>query len=133
MSFDYDRVQYSRLKEDFITFQAISTGTQEQLQISDGNEVHFGAEYVFAQVPHTPAVRGGIWYDPGHAVRYISDNSNSPTDVRMKATLPGGEDLVHYCLGFGIPLSSAFEFNIGADVSKERRYVSASFVARLGK
>jgi len=132
-SFDYNRVQYSRLKEDFISFQAISTGAEAQLEISDGNEVHFGAEYVFAQAPLTPAVRGGVWYDPNHAVRFISDSSNSPLDVRMSATLPGGEDLWHYCAGLGLPLSKAFEFNVGADFSKQRRYVSASFVARLGK
>jgi len=133
MSVDYDRVQYSRLKEDFISFQAISTGTQDQLEIEDGNEVHFGVEYVFTKVSHTPAIRGGVWYDPDHAVRYVSDNSNSAVDIRLKATLPGGEDLVHYTFGFGMPLAPAFEFNIGADLSKERRYVSASVVARFGK
>ena len=133
MSVDYDRVQYSRLKEDFISFQAISTGTQDQLEIEDGNEFHFGVEYVFTRVSYTPAIRGGIWYDPDHAVRYVSDNSNSAVDIRLKATLPGGEDLVHYTFGFGMPLAPAFEFNIGADFSKQRRYASASVVARFGK
>ena len=33
--------------------------------------------------------------------------------------------VVHYCFGFGMPLSPAFEFNLGADLAKQARYVSA--------
>ncbi len=133
LSVDYDRVLYSRLKQDFIDFQAVSTGTQSQLEVADGNEVHAGVEYVFVNISHTPAVRAGVWYDPDHAVRYLSDGSNSQVDVRLKATLPGGDNLVHYCLGFGVPLSAAFEFNAAGDFTSKRKYASASLVARFGK
>jgi long-subunit fatty acid transport protein len=132
-SVDYDRIQYSRVKQDFIDFQAISTGTQDQLSIEDANEVHAGAEYVLTKVAHHPGIRFGVWYDPDHAVTYLSDGSNSQIDVRLKATLPGGKSLVHYCAGFGMPLSDQFEFNIGTDMSSQRRYFSASVVARFGK
>jgi len=130
-SFDVDRVAYGRLKKDFVNFQAISTGTENQLQVRDGTEVHGGVEYVFIALPRTPAIRAGIWYDPNHAVRYLSDNSNGQVDVRLKAMLPGGDDLVHYCFGFGVPLSQVLEVNAGADLTSKRRYVSGSLVVRL--
>jgi long-chain fatty acid transport protein len=129
---DYDRVIYSRLKEDYIAFQVPSSAAG-RVAIPDGNEVHGGAEYVFTSVPHTPSIRGGVWYDPNHAVQYTSDNTNSPDDVLLKAIFPGGDALVHYCFGFGMPVSPQFEFNAGVDVTKQRRYVSASLVARFGK
>ena len=61
-SVDYDRVLYSRLKTDFIDFQAISTNTQNQLSVPDANEIHVGTKYVLTGIAHTPAIRGGIWY-----------------------------------------------------------------------
>ena len=42
---DYDRVQYSQLKEDFIFFQSLISQRPERLLLDDGNEFHVGAEY----------------------------------------------------------------------------------------
>ena len=53
--------------------------------------------------------------------------------MQLKAIFPGGDNVVHYCFGFGVPVSPAFEFNVGADLAKNRSYVSGSFVARFGK
>jgi long-subunit fatty acid transport protein len=131
-SIDYDRVLYSRLKDDFISFQ-IREDLQNVVNIQDGNEMHVGAEYVFTRVAHTPGVRAGFWYDPDHSVHYTSDNTNSLQDLQLKAIFPGGESVLHYCFGFGVPVSPKFEVNMGADLAKNRRYVSASLVARFGK
>jgi long-chain fatty acid transport protein len=127
---DYARVQYSRLTRDFITFQ-VEPGVSDRVRIRDGNEIHIGGEYRLARVPMTPSLRVGTWYDPAHAVQYASDGSNTTSDVRLKAVFPGGENVWHYSFGFGVPLSRQFEFNLGADLTKERRYVSASVVARF--
>ena len=88
---------------------------------------------MFTGISHTPAIRGGVWYDPSHSVHYQSDGSNSQADVLLKAYFPTDDDLVHYCFGFGVPVSPNFEFNVGADLTKKRNYVSASLVARFGK
>ena len=61
---DYDRVQYSQLKEDFINMQAVSSGRSDQLHIDDGNELHGGFEYLLLNLPKPLAIRGGIWSIP---------------------------------------------------------------------
>jgi long-chain fatty acid transport protein len=129
---DYNRVQYSRLTTDYITFQVDPT-VASRVGIPDGNEFHLGSEYTFLKAPRTPTIRAGVWYDPKHAVEYSSDNSSSAEDVRLRGVFPGGESLWHYCAGFGVPFSTLFEFNLGADIAKERRYVSASVVVRFHK
>jgi long-subunit fatty acid transport protein len=131
-SVDYDRVLYSRLKDDYISFQ-VADSVKSRIDIADGNEVHVGAEYVFTSVAHTPSIRGGLWYDPDHSVHYTSDGTNSVQDLQLKAIFPGGDNVAHYCFGVGVPVSPAFEFNVGADLAKNRHYVSGSVVARFGK
>src|SRR5205814_4122663 len=83
--------------------------------IQDGNEFHFGAEYTFVQTANKLSLRAGVWFDPDHAVQYASDGSGSDLDTRLKAVFPGGADAWHYCAGFGIPLSRAYEINFGSD------------------
>jgi long-chain fatty acid transport protein len=129
---DYDRVAYSRLNQDYIMFQ-VPPSAVSRVGIPDGNEVHGGIEYVVTNVAHTPAIRAGAWYDPDHAVHYATDGTGSPEDVLLSAIFPGGESVVHYSAGVGLPLSSQFEFNAGADFTKQRQYVSFSIVARFGK
>jgi long-chain fatty acid transport protein len=129
---DYDRVVYSRLVKDFISFQ-VDPAIVGRVLISDGNEAHFGVEYTLTSVAHTPTIRAGAWFDPDHAVRYLTDSTNSSDDVRLKATFPGGASIWHYCVGVGVPLSRNFEVNAGADLASARRYVAASIVARFGQ
>jgi long-subunit fatty acid transport protein len=129
---DYDHVQYSRLKSDYIDFQVDETYLS-RVSIPDGDEIHIGGEYTLVTMPKTPSIRAGLWFDPKHAVAYNSDGSGSAADQLLKAAFPGGENLWHYTVGFGLPISPALEFNVGADLSKARRYVSFSLVARFGK
>jgi long-chain fatty acid transport protein len=129
---DYDRVQYSRLTTDFISLQ-VDPSVVGRVSIADGNELHVGAEYTFVRTASKPALRVGIWFDPDHSVQYASDGSRSDVDTRLKAIFPGGASVWHYCTGFGMPLSRAYEVNVGADFTSKRHYVSASVVARFGK
>ena len=128
---DYTRVQYSQLKKDFIDIQALSSGRQDQLRIDNGNEVHGGVEYVLLGLPKPTALRVGAWFDPDHAVRYIPTAANDAVDVLLRATLPGGENLVHYTFGAGVALTNRIEFNAGADLSRRTTYVTASGVVRF--
>jgi long-chain fatty acid transport protein len=128
---DYVHVGYGGLKEDFINFQAISSGREDQLRIDDGNEFHAGVEWLFAQLRFAPAVRGGFWFDPDHTVAYVSNGSGDQLDVRYQFVLPGGEDLWHYTFGGGLSLSRIFEVNAGADLSKRGAHASASIIVRF--
>lgn len=132
VAIDYDRVGYSRLTQDFVTFQVDPTEVG-RVSIANGNEVHVGAEYTLLHMAHTPSVRAGVWFDPNHAVQYVSDGTDSVNDQRLKATFPMTTGIWHYCFGAGLPLSRAYELNAGADLASGRQYVSVSVVARFGK
>ena len=128
---DYVRVQHSSLKEDFINFQAVNTGLADRLEVDDANEFHVGVEYTFTNVKFVPALRGGVWYDPAHAVTYNSNGSGDQLDTRFRFILPGGEELWHYTFGLGLPFSQRFEFNAAADLTNRSRYASASAIIRF--
>lgn len=128
---DYARVRYAQLKSDFIDIQALSSGRPDQLRIDSGSEVHGGVEYVLANLARPLALRGGAWFDPDHAVRYVPTAANDGIDQVLRVTLPGGENLVHYTFGAGVALTDRIELNAGADLSKRTTAVTASGVLRF--
>lgn len=131
-AFDFDRVQYSRLRDDYIAFQ-VDPSDLPTISVPDGNELHFAAEYTLTALPHTPSLRVGAWYDPTHSVRYATNLSNSDADIRLRAIFPAGQNLWHFSVGAGLPVSKDYEVNVGADFTRERHYASASIVARFGR
>jgi len=128
---DYDYVRYSELKKDFADIQAIASGRPERLRVDDANEFHGGVEYVFLQAAKPFALRGGLWWDPDHSIRYEATSAGDSIDLLYSATLPGGEDVVHYTGGGGLVLSNSVEINVGADWSKRTTAVTASAVVRF--
>ena len=137
LAFEYSRVQYSSLRRDFVRLQAGQEnrpGTPnffERFDVPDSNEIHFGAEYVFAGARLQPAIRGGVWYDPDHSVQYTPFNDNSPTDLLFIQAFSLGEDQVHYAGGFGLAINQRFEVNVGADFASSRRTASVSSIFRF--
>jgi long-chain fatty acid transport protein len=128
---DYDRVQYAQLKRDFIDFQAIASNRQSQLQIDSANEVHAGAEYRILKFRGKPlkreiVFRGGTWYDPDHTVRYVPKPAADALDTLMNATLPGGDDVLHYTFGGGVNWSRRLNINVAADLSSRAKYATIS-------
>jgi long-subunit fatty acid transport protein len=129
LAFDYAFVRYSGLEDDFVTIQ---TGTRpENFRVDDGHEVHAGLEYVFTNLSAVPAIRFGTWYDPDHSVRYEPTAASDAFDVRFAATLPGGDDLVHFTLGGGVSITSRFEINAAADLTSKRKTFATSAVYRF--
>lgn len=129
VAFDYSFVQYSALKDNYIPMQTAERPSN--FDVDDGHEFHGGVEYVFGSVPGSPALRLGTWYDPDHAVRYVSTPANDVFDSRFSATLPGGENAVHYTAGIGVALSPRFELNVASDATSRRVTVSSSFIVRF--
>jgi long-subunit fatty acid transport protein len=127
---DYDRVQYSQLMDDFIQFQSLASGRGDQLRLNDGDELHGGVEIRVPKVSFPLAVRGGLWYDPDHAVRYQPTAANDATDALFSSTLPGGESVVHYTFGAGVNLIDRVEVNGAADLSSRTKYATLSVVIR---
>lgn len=128
---DYVFVRYAQLKHDFIDIQSLASGRPQQLRIPNAHEIHGGVEYVLSGLSRPVALRGGSWLDPDHAVRYEPTADNDDVDALLRATLPGGENLVHYTLGAGVALTDHLEMNTGADVSRRTASVTASAVWRF--
>jgi len=130
---DYDRVQYSQLKHDFIDIQSLSSGRQDQIQVDDANELHGGLEYQLLRSGDAKplAFRAGAWFDPAHAPRYNSTPAHDQLDVLLSAALPGGPNLVHYTFGAGVLLMNSVELNGAADLSKRTTAATVSIVLRF--
>lgn len=127
---DYDYVQYSQLKADFLDFQAIASNRADRVRLDNGHEWHGGVEYQRLNGRVPLALRGGLWYDPDHVPRYVAAGTPDEEDVLLAATLPGGHHLVHYTFGLGV-LVAGVEINGGADVSSETNYATMSAVFRF--
>jgi hypothetical protein len=127
---DYDPINYSQLKIDFIDFQSLISRRPEQLRIDDGNEFHIGAEYLFPNAAIPLALRGGFWRDPDHVVRYEPTAANDDIDKLFVATLPGGSSQEHYTFGAGIAPTRWQDLNGAADLASKTKYVTFSVVIR---
>ena len=126
------RIFYSRLKQDYVDFQTLASGTAEQVRLDDGYEFHVGTEWtIVKEAPRiSPILRFGTWFDPEHAVRYVQ-RANTPGEIRLAAALPGTTGRWHYAGGLGLPLSNRLELNTGADVSNRSATFSVSMIVRF--
>jgi long-subunit fatty acid transport protein len=106
VSFEWDRVQYATIFES-LDQEALAA---PDLELDDGNEFHFGFEYVFVKSTPTIALRAGVWSDPDHRTRFVGD------DEIVRSLLPPGEDQVHFALGFGLAFRK-FQIDVGVDLS----------------
>jgi hypothetical protein len=57
--------------------------------------------------------------------------ANDVFDARFSATLPGGEDALHFTAGMGLAFSPRFELNLAGDVTSRRVTFSSSFIYRF--
>jgi hypothetical protein len=97
---EWDRVGYSSLLQ----------GSDEDLVLEDGDELHFGAEYVFLGSTPILALRLGAWLDPDHRIGYRGNGY-----VAQALILPG-EDEVHLAAGLGM-VFKGFQIDFGVDLS----------------
>ena len=129
------RVQYSRLRRDFVTDQASAIGREADFDIPSGTEIHLGAQYLAISAPGVPKFRAGIWYDPDHSVRFsptvpATTIRNQLLDELLGSALSTGRGRVHYTGGIGWSLNPRFELNGSFDVTARSRTISASCVIR---
>jgi long-chain fatty acid transport protein len=110
VSFQWDHIPYSRILE--------TAGFEDQA-IDDVDEFHLGGEYAFVRLTPVVAVRAGVWWDPDHQVRSMSDEPFS------RALRPPGEDQVHFTLGAGVAFRS-FQVDFGVDLADQVNAFSVS-------
>ena len=128
-AFEVTYVRYSRLREDFVTDQALSVGFPDNFTIDDGVEVHGGIQYAVPSWRFVPRFRGGVWFDPDHSVHF-TPTGNASFDERMSTALSTGKNQVHGTGGVGLTFGSHFELNAGFDVSSTTRILSTSLILR---
>jgi hypothetical protein len=132
------RIAYSRLVDDFVTEQALSTGQPAAFSIDDGTEFHVALQYAPVRQGAPVRLRVGTWYDPDHSVHFRPSRTPASVkerleDERLSAALGRGKSEVHVSGGVGVTLSRAIDFNAGIDASASNFQFSASAVMRLGR
>lgn len=120
LSVEWDRVGYS------IT-DSLDTAVSDpgKLFLSDGNELHAGAEYVFALSGRIVAVRFGAWRDPAHGL-----DAGSTADPFEQVVFDGGTSSIHIAGGAGIVLKNV-QLDFGIDLSDTADLPSLSIVYRF--
>jgi long-chain fatty acid transport protein len=127
---EYTRVFHSQLRDQYVV-EMVNRGESADrvanFTIADSNEVHVGAEYIFAG-PRHPGLRAGLWYDPDHSVHYRRTPLNDPLDERIAAMLGSGKDQVHYTFGGLIGVHPKVDFSAAVDWASRSTLVSASII-----
>jgi long-chain fatty acid transport protein len=108
---DYRRVNYSQITSDMGTGFG---GDPDDYFAEDANEIRVAGEYLFTGVAEplsAIAIRGGVWRDPDHRIRYHGPFS---TDTVLYASPL--EDEIHFTVGGGLVFNRA-QFDVGFDHS----------------
>lgn len=135
ISTEVAHVFYSRLREDFVTDQAVGNGRTADFHIDNGTEVHIGAQYAFRRARFVPRLRVGVWFDPDHSVQFRPVKAPDTRldrlfDERLATALSRGESQVHMAAGIGVTMARRIELNIGADFTSSQRRLSTSLIVR---
>lgn len=124
VAFDYNRVQYSNLTEDFTSL--FPTADAADYFVEDGNQYHLGFEYRFPRTAVPVRLRFGGWQEPAHQIQYDGDN---PVDQIL---FDFGDDNEHGTVGLGaVFLDGHLELNAAADLSNRASTGALSFVWRF--
>jgi long-subunit fatty acid transport protein len=122
---DFRRIQYSQLTSDMgAGFAGVDP---DDYVIDDGNEIRVAGEYLFTNLPSplsAIAIRGGLWHDPDHRIRYEGAFS---TDTVL---FPAGDSEIHYTGGAGVVFEKV-QFDFGFDRSETVKTFSVSAVLRF--
>ena len=130
---EYTRVFHAQLFSDYVDVLARQGETRQRLDrfsIDDGNEFHFGAEYL-VPVAGRPAIRGGFWFDPDHSVHYAPTDAYDFLDERIAVSLSSGRDLWHYTAGTMISVHQRVDISVALDRSSRSTVVSTSASIRF--
>jgi long-subunit fatty acid transport protein len=147
ISFDYDRVRYSQLTDDFlvgISEFAFETSPADW-KVDDADELHVGFEHGWRSHRVPVFLRLGFWYDPEHRLRFVGDipasgSGDSPIYgltreqqfIANRAIFQAGEDELHYAAGVGFRFGDRLQADVAIDYSERVTTAAVSAVIFLG-
>jgi long-chain fatty acid transport protein len=124
VTIDFRRVFYSQLTSEMGTGFG---GDPNDYVVDDGNEIRAAGEYLFTNLPSplsAIAIRGGVWHDPDHRIRY-----EGPFSTDTVLYQPGDSE-IHYTGGAGVVFDKV-QFDVGFDRSETVKTFSVSAVLRF--
>jgi len=135
---DVVRIKYSQLVDNF----KIIFGGKEYMQpsdyvIDDATELHAGAEYVMFIGKMPVAIRGGVFTDPDHKIKFVNPNiSNAIAQINAKFeeifwNLAERNTSVGFTIGGGIVLQQHLQLDFAFMTSDLIKEFSASTVVRF--
>jgi long-subunit fatty acid transport protein len=135
VNFDVARMKYSDLTRNVRSILApdgpLVDGGVKPLRIDDGTEIRLGAEYVFTEAKYPVVIRGGVWRDPEHTIRFRGRPDPDALNAEANALIFSvGDDEMHYTLGLGIAFEK-FQLDVAADISNRYDVYSLSGVYRF--
>ncbi len=124
VSADFTHVRYSQMTDGFL---ALFGSNAADYSVKDANEIHGGVQYFDPNAKAPIAVRGGIWYDPAHALVYSGSDPAFQILFRKR-----DQSQVHYAFGAGVTVpGSSVEINAGVDISKFVKTTAISAIVRF--
>ncbi len=123
VSFEYDRVQYHQLIDDFRS-TAFFPGNSEddvvsaRMRLNDSNQLRVGGEYL-ALLPASRvlALRAGVWHDPSHQTYFDSDPATGLPAPRWAVLFPRRDGSFHFTGGVGFTTRRHFQLDFAVDFS----------------
>jgi long-subunit fatty acid transport protein len=136
---DVSRINYSQqITDRFLVadFQDPDARVSaDNFYINDVYEIHAGAEWRFYGTGRTISVRGGVYTDPDHRLRFQSggNNPNHPADPLLNFRFNTGRSTtdVGYTAGAGITLFNRVQIDGAASFSPDANQIVLSTVVRL--
>lgn len=114
VSFDYVRIKYSDLLNNLNSF--FDASSAQSYAIRDGNEFHFGGEYVLSPFKNIfIAARAGYYHEQEHNIKYVGSKDPANRDI-----YPPGKNANHGTGGIGIVYRENIQLDMGVDISDNR-------------
>jgi len=137
--FDTSRIRYSqRITDRFLVVDFLDPAARlspSNFYINDVYETHTGAEYRFYLTNTTMAIRGGMFTDPDHPLRFRSGGNNlaHPANALENFrfnTLPA-QTTVGATVGWGMTVKNRVQIDAAGSFSRDAKEFVASMVVRV--
>lgn len=131
VNFDADFIDYSQLTRGIQSLYGNDPTVVSRLSISNGTELHLGAEYTFTQMSHPFSLRAGVWHDPRHSIQFKGDPGSDVGAIPLAVLFYGTKgSQTHSSVGFGWAFTN-IEIDGAADFSDLTDIYSVSAIYRF--